>query len=66
MQDITRRTFHLPTQESYTLDVREAGDHVLISIGPDDCSMTKEQFRLLADLLYILDWTPDDQLNLQI
>jgi hypothetical protein len=65
MQDLIRRTFHLPTQESYTLDVREAGDHVLISIGPDNCSLSKEQFDLLCELRYKIDWTPD-QLDLPL
>jgi hypothetical protein len=66
MQDQVRRTFHVPTQESYTLNVSEDGNRILISFGPDSCSMSKEQFKLLADLLYQINWAPDVQIDLPI
>jgi hypothetical protein len=52
-----QRTFHVPTQEPFTLNVREAGHEVHISIGPDTCALSKEQFEMLCQLRYEIDWT---------
>ena len=59
MKTPIRRTFHVPTQHTSTLDISEWGDRISITAGAEELFLSREQWRMLCSLDYELRWDWD-------